>query len=625
MLPPFTFRLWVVTRRVGTRLRVEVLEGRDCPAVFFQNDYSQDVNGFFTPARQAVVDYAEQQLMPYLQDDLAAIVPDPAHGNSWSLHFQNSATGQPVSVDNPTIPADAIRVYWWGTHFPNGNVLATGGNVGVTIQGYQPWQDLIIARGQTGRLASPATDTSVNAVRIDVSQDFQFYEGTAPHPAGAGPDMVSVFEHELLHTLGFTSSNPATLRWINAAREFVGPHVQALAGGPVPVGTAGHWAPGTEVNGLLALMNPVDTDKRLTPLDVALLADIGWESGQPAPGQGNVGSVGGTNGPGDPATDPPGPLTGRFSVSQDAGGQVVAIGNPNGTPALIVSPFPDYTGGVRSAVADFNGDGFPDLVVGTGPGGVAQVMVLDGRDAHELFSITPFGNFTGGVYVAAGDLTGDNVADLVITPDQGGGPQVLVYTGAGFGLVANFYGIDDPNFRGGARVAVGDVNGDGRSDLVVAAGFGGGPRVSAYDGTTIGSGQPALLYNVFVFEQTLRNGVFVAAGDVDGDGAADLIVGGGPGGGPRVLALSGRALVGGQQLTLGDFFAGDPDTRGGIRVTAKDLNADGRADIIVGSGEDSGTRLAAFDSSFLTPAGGAPPTLLSLDFSQRYNTGLFVG
>ena len=86
------------------------------------------------------------------------------------------------------------------------------------------------------------------------------------------------------------------------------------------------------------------------------------------------------------------------------------------------------------------------------------------------------------MYVAAGDLTGDGVADLVITPDEGGGPRVRVFNGAGFGQVADFFGIDDPNFRGGARAAVGDVNGDGVGDLLVAAGFGGGPRVAVFDG-----------------------------------------------------------------------------------------------------------------------------------------------
>src|SRR5205085_980685 len=186
--------------------------------------------------------------------------------------------------------------------------------------------------------------------------------------------------------------------------------------------------------------------------------------------------------------------------------------------AYTVTAFdPTFTGGVRTAMADFTSDGVPDLVVGNGPGAATRVRVLDGTDpTNEVFAAAPFeASFTGGVYVAAGDLNGDGRPDLVITPDEGGGPRVRVFNGKGFAQLADFFGIDDPNFRGGARAAVGDVNGDGTGDLVVAAGFGGGPRVAAFNGKSLGTGSPVKgVADFFAFEQGLRNGVFVAVGSI---------------------------------------------------------------------------------------------------------------
>src|SRR5436305_1668983 len=169
------------------RILCEALEPRRCPAVVFDNDYSQDVNGFFTPDRRALLEFAEQQLVPYLQDNLAAINPDPSRGDTLSFQFENTATRQLVVINNPTIPANMIRIYAWGipqANYPQSNILASGGHVGVNLYGHQGWLETVVARGQAGRLATPATDTSVLAIRIDVNQDSRFYESTTPPPAG---------------------------------------------------------------------------------------------------------------------------------------------------------------------------------------------------------------------------------------------------------------------------------------------------------------------------------------------------------------------------------------------------------------------------------------------------------
>src|SRR4029077_1326766 len=127
------------------------------------------------------------------------------------------------------------------------------------------------------------------------------------------------------------------------------------------------------------------------------------------------------------------------------------------------------------------------------------------------------------------------------------GAQLAAGVGGEAAQLTRFFGIaGDPNFRGGCRPALGDLNGDGAADLVVSAGVQGGPRIAIFDGQSLktGSGDPGrLVGDFFAFEDTLRNRAFVALGDVTGHGRADVAFGGGPGGAPRVRLFDGAALL----------------------------------------------------------------------------------
>src|SRR5581483_11040021 len=125
----------------------------------------------------------------------------------------------------------------------------------------------------------------------------------------------------------------------------------------------------------------------------------------------------------------------------------------------------------------------------------------------------------------------------------------------------------------------------------------------------------------FAFENTLRNGAFVAAGDVTGDGFADIAFGGGPNGAPRVRLFDGKALLAAAPFTSLDdigsaqranFFAGDPSLRGGVRLALRDADGDGRADLATGSGEGEPSAVRLYRSGTLL-AGGSPAADQTLD------------
>ncbi len=110
---------------------------------------------------------------------------------------------------------------------------------------------------------------------------------------------------------------------------------------------------------------------------------------------------------------------------------------------------------------------------------------------------------------------------------------------------------------------------------------------------------------------------------MDGDGKADLIAGGGPGGGPRVSVFSGAALMQNQETRIADFFAGDVTSRGGVNVAAFDRNNDGRMDILTGSGEGFGSRVAVYDSTAVLSSGTPAFAWQSNYFGD--NGGVYVG
>jgi hypothetical protein len=246
-----------------------------------------------------------------------------------------------------------------------------------------------------------------------------------------------------------------------------------------------------------------------------------------------------------------------------------------------------FEGGVRVAAGDVTGDGLSDIITGVGPGAGPHVKVFDGDTGAEVRSFFAYSpSFQGGVFVAAGDVDGDTFSDIITGADAGASPHVKVFSGQTSTELRSFNAFA-PSFAGGVRVAAGDVNNDGFADIIAGAGPGGGPQVSVFDGVN-----GNLMLNFVAYNPLFSGGVFVAAGDVDGDGLDEIVTGADAGGSPQVKVFNGQTGT-----ELSSFFAYDLSFSGGVRVAAGDLNGDGAADIITGAGPSAtgGPHVKVFD------------------------------
>jgi hypothetical protein len=316
------------------------------------------------------------------------------------------------------------------------------------------------------------------------------------------------------------------------------------------------------------------------------------------------------------------PALNKFTaVGADAGGgPLVTITFPNGTYTSFFAYASSFTGGVRVALGDVNGDGSIDVITGAGPGGGPQVNVYNVNPLSGVVTLQSSffafsaPSFTGGVYVATGQTNSDFYDDVIVGAGAGGGSRVQVYAGSESGVVAtstlNDFFAYSPAFTGGVVVAAGNRDGDLNfiDEVITAPASNGGWNIKSFncDGT---GNNPTLVDNFFAFNNTTAvGGLSLAVGDFNLTNIADLVIGTSNGGYGVILdnATSGIAGV---------PFAG---FAGAIRAgIAEDSNGVDYA--VALAGPTGGPRISVF--------GVGPTSLVETDnlfvMSPSFTGGLF--
>lgn len=299
---------------------------------------------------------------------------------------------------------------------------------------------------------------------------------------------------------------------------------------------------------------------------------------------------------------------------------------------------------IRTSLGDFNGDGFDDIVVTT-EHGLGATEVFDGATGKLMASpfngLQPFGKNKGS-FVAVGDLSSSvgfrlfGASPEVVFGSALGGGAVKIYspdiqttfaqtlTAPTGGLTSTTFYPFGKSFTGGVRVAIGDIDHDGRNDLVVAEGNFGG-KVAVYSG-----GDPTKPLVAFtVGGAHYRGGLNLAVGDIDSDGTADIVTGRNRLSAPTVeiygyQAPSGTAPA--AEVLKATFNAFSSTYKNGVRVALADVNHDDILDIIATTGYAGKSQVKIFDGSlYHTQTSMGNITLIGSSLLGDDLTGLVPG
>ncbi len=225
------------------------------------------------------------------------------------------------------------------------------------------------------------------------------------------------------------------------------------------------------------------------------------------------------------------------------------------------------------------------IVLAAERGLAPEVMILNQKGNLESTFLAYGEKFRGGVNVAVGDVDGDGISEIVTAPASSGGPHIRVFDKSGK-VISEFFAYD-AKFTGGVNVALGDVNNDDKDEIVTAPASAHEPEIKVFDNN-------ALLKGKFLaYASTLRQGVNIAVGDVNNDAWNEIVTVPAKSSAPQIKMFNIKGKL------KSEFLAYNQYLKSGIKIVAKDISGDGLPEIITLPSKSSAALLKVYDSQGL--------------------------
>jgi len=236
------------------------------------------------------------------------------------------------------------------------------------------------------------------------------------------------------------------------------------------------------------------------------------------------------------------------------------------------------------AMVDLGGDGYSEYVVANGRGEKPYVTLFDKKGNEVNRFLARNEGYLDGVQVAAGDLNDDGKGEIVTASKAAWDPNIKVYDGYGKPLYnLGFYPYGE-DYQGEVSVAVYDINGDGNLEIITGTGPGVKPEVKVFNRY----GQ-SLEIDFFPSGFSEAAGINVSGIDLGGDGIGEILISSQKGFKPQVAIYRTEGSL------IREFMAYDESFTGGVNISDYDINNDGKDEILTGAGFGAGPHVRVFN------------------------------